>query len=255
MNFNSTSHIFLQDKGGIGKTLTASMFMQYLNYLGVKIDGVDADPQAPKLSRIKALGVPLIPLISNGEIQQRSFDPVFSHIVQSTHATLIDAGSGAFLPLLKYMKDNGLYDLLAHVKKQLFYHVVIISGPEKLKTIEGAKELLMQIKGTGTKVVIWQNEKEGIPMFDGKAIDETDWYNENRDQIVGIVKILDYNNSAFKADFLSMMEEEMTYREIMDGKSKSFDFMRQNRINRIFTDVFRELGKVFPAPTKAPKSS
>lgn len=253
MNLNNSAHIFLQQKGGIGKTLTASMFMQYMKSQNIVIEGVDADPQAPKLSLIQALNVPLLPLIVNGEIQQNSFDPAFSHIVQSNVATLVDTGSGAFLPLLKYMKDNCLYDLLAQVKKQLFYHVIIASGPEKLETAEGAKQLLAKIKGTGVKVVIWQNEKDGIPLLDGKSIEEADWYKNNTSQIAGIVRILDYNNSAFKADFLAMMTENLTYLEIMNGKSATFDFMRKNRINRIFTDVYSELDKVFKSITKATK--
>lgn len=250
MNLNNTSHIFLQRKGGIGKTLTASIFMQYMIAAGFIIEGVDGDPQAPKLSLIKALNVPLMPLVAHGEIQQSAFDPAFNHIVISKTATLIDAGSSAFLPLLKYMADNRLYDLLKQVNKQLFYHVIVTSGPEKTDTANGAEQLLKKTKGTGTKVVIWQNEKDGIPTFYGKNIEETDWYKNNTDQIAGIVKILDYNNSAFKVDFLSMMTEELTYKEIMDGKSKNFDFMRQNRINRIFTDVYAELDKVFKHVTK-----
>lgn len=253
MNLNNSAHIFLQQKGGIGKTLTASMFMQYMKSQGISVEGVDADPQAPKLSLIRALNVPLLPLVEHGEIQQKSFDPAFSHIVQSNVATLVDTGSGAFLPLLKYMKDNGLYDLLTQVKKQLYYHVIIASGPEKSETVEGAKRLLEKTTGTGVKVLIWQNEKDGIPLFDGKAIEETDWYQANKNQIAGIVRILDYNNSAFKADFLSMMTEELTYEEIMNGKSANFDFMRKNRINRIFTDVYAELDNIFKPKAKTVK--
>lgn len=253
MNFNNTTHIFLQDKGGIGKTLTASMFMQYVLAQGIAIDAVDADPQAPKLSRIKALNVPLLPLIGHGEIQQSSFDKAFSNIVQSECATLVDAGSAAFLPLLKYMNDNMLYNMLKTFKKQLYYHVVVISGPEKNKTAEGAKQLLEKTKGTGTKVVIWQNEKEGIPTFDGKNIDQTDWYKNHADQIAGVVKIFDHNNSGFTTDFLSMMEEELTYKEIMDGKSPNFDFMRKNRIHIIFTEVYAELDNLFKSKAKVEK--
>ena len=106
MNWNNSVHATVQDKGGIGKTLSASMLMQYALDRGFNIEGVDADPQAPKLSRITALNVPLLPLILHGEIQQSAFDPAFTHIIKSTTATLIDAGSGAFLPLLKYMSDN-----------------------------------------------------------------------------------------------------------------------------------------------------
>lgn len=245
MNLDNTSHIFLQDKGGIGKSLTAAMFMQYVRGRGIDIDGVDADPQAPKLSRIKALDVPLLPLILHGEIQQSAFDPAFAHIVKSKTATLVDTGSGAFLPLLKYMADNRLYSVLERVKKQLYYHVVVISGPEKQKTAEGAVRLLEKIQGTAVKVVIWQNEKEGIPMFDGKTLEETEWYQKHKTQIVGIVKIVDRNNSAFTADFLAMMEEALTLTEILAGRSPTFDFMRQLRIETIFSDVFAELDQVF----------
>lgn len=245
MNLNQTTHLVAAKKGGIGKTLSASFLAQYLQAAGIPVEAVDADPQAPKLSLISALNAPLLPLIEHGEIKQSAFDPTFSHIIQSKTATLVDTGSGAFLPIFKYMRDNKLFDLLQQVKKQLYVHVIVISGPEKMNTVDGAIELLDKTKGTGSKVVIWQNEKEGIPVFDGKRMDETAWYQNNLDQIAGIVKIRDYNNSAFTKDFLTMMEENLTYNEIMDSKSKSFDFMRQNRINRIFTDVYSELDNIF----------
>ncbi len=250
MNLNQIAHVIAAKKGGIGKTLSASFITQYFRQNGISIDAVDADPQAPKLSLIKALNAPLLPLIEHGEIKQSAFDPTFSHIVKSKNATLIDTGSGAFLPILKYMRDNQLFDLLQQVKKQLYFHVIVISGPEKMNTAQGAAELLEKTKGTGTKVVIWQNERNGIPLFDGKGMEETDWYQDNRDQIAGIVKIMDYNNSAYAEDFLTMMEQNLTYQEIMDSKSKSFDFMRQNRINRIFTDVYSELDKIFKPQTQ-----
>lgn len=249
MNLNQTAHVVGSPKGGIGKTLSASLFTQYLRAADIPIEAIDADPQSPKLSLIRALNAPLLPLIEYGEIKQSAFDPTFSHIIRSKAATLIDTGSGAFLPILKYMRDNQLFNLLQQVKKQLYFHVVVISGPEKINTAQGAAELLERTKGTGAKVVIWQNERNGIPVFDGKGMEETDWYQSNQDQIAGIVKIKDYNNSAYTEDFLTMMEENLTYQEIMDGKSKSFDFMRQNRINRIFTDVYAELDKIFkPQP-------
>lgn len=247
MNLNQTTHLVAAKKGGIGKTLSAAFLAQYLRAAGISVEAVDADPQAPKLSLIKALNAPLLPLIEHGEIQQSAFDPTFDHIIKSKTATLVDTGSGAFLPIFKYMHDNQLFDLIKMVKKQLYVHVIVISGPEKTNTAEGAIELLGKTKGTGSKVVIWQNEKEGIPFFDGKSMEETDWYQSNLDQIAGIVKIRDYNNTAFTKDFLAMMTENLTYQEIMDGKSKTFDFMRQNRINRIFTDVYSELDKIFKA--------
>ena len=257
MNFDNSTNMFLQDKGGIGKTLTASIFMQYLREKGVTISGVDIDQQSPKLSTIKELNVPLVPLLSYGEIKQSSFDPLFRAVVQSKTATAIDAGSGAFLPLLKYMSDMGCYDLLQEAKKQLYYHIVVISGPEKQKTAEGAKTLLEKVRGTATKVIIWQNEKEGIHLFDGKAIEETDWYKAHSDRIVGVVKIIDNNNSAYKESLLAMMEEGLTYRQIMAGESATFDFMAQNRIRRIFTSVYAELDAVFktvPATAKERKA-
>lgn len=245
MDIDKSAHVIAATKGGIGKTLSASIFTQYLRAAGNTVEAVDGDPQSPKLSLIKELNAPLLPLIEHGEIKQSAFDPTFSHIIQSDYATLIDTGSGAFLPILKYMRDNQLFDLLKQVNKQLYFHVIVISGPEKNHTAQGAAELLEKTKGTGTKVVIWQNERNGIPTFNGKGIEDTDWYQNYHEQIAGIVKIRDYNNSAFEADFLAMMEENLTYQEIMNGKSKTFDFMRQNRINRIFTDVYAELDAIF----------
>lgn len=245
MNLNQMVNVFVASKGGVGKSLGAVVATQYLRAAGITVDAADADPQAPKLSKFKELDAVLLPLIEDGEIRQGAFDPFFSHLVQTKNATLIDTGSGAFLPILKYMKDNRLFDLLRLAKKQLYIHVIVISGPDKMSTMDGAIELVSKTKGTGTKIVIWQNERSGIPMFEGKSIEETDWYQSNLDQIAGVVKIKDYNNQSFTQDIQDMIEGHLTYKEIMSDKLPEFTFMRKNRVNMIFTDIFADMDKIF----------
>lgn len=244
IDLDKTTHLVTATKGGVGKSVSASALTQFLRSIGVTVHAADADPQAPKLSKFKQLKATLLPLIENGEIKQSAFDPFFNQILVSKNCTLIDTGSGAFLPILKYMQDNRLYDLLKSAGKQLYFHVVITSGPDKATTTDGAIDLLQRTKGSGAKVVIWQNERDGIPMYEGKSIEETDWYKRHSDQVVGVVKIKDYDNTAFTKDLHDMVEEHLTYNEIMSENS-SFTFMRKNRIQIIFNDIFEDLVKVF----------
>lgn len=245
MNLTQMVNIFAASKGGVGKTLGAAVATQYLRAANVTVDVADADPQAPKLSKFKKLDAVLLPLIEGGQIKQSAFDPFFSHLIHTKNATLIDTGSGAFLPILKYMRDNRLFDLLRQAKKQLYLHVIVTSGPDKMSTMEGAIDLLSQTKGTDARIVIWQNELKGIPMFEGRSIEETDWYQHNLDQIAGVVKIRDYNNETYTQDIQDMIEGHLTYKEIMSDELPQFTFMRKSRINIIFTDIFADLDKIF----------
>lgn len=250
MNFENTTHIFAQNKGGIGKTLSCSMFIQFLRDNEIAFAGADLDEQATKLALIKDLKAHLFKLMDHGEIQQIKFDPLFQTIVQNPVASILDSGSATLMPLLKYLADNFCYDILDEAGKQLYYHMVIISGPEKENTAKGVETLLDKTRGTNVKVVIWQNEKQGIPTFDGKTVEELDWYLANRDRIAGVVKIEDRNNSAYTATFLKMMDSSLTYREIMQDGANGFNFMEKKRIDTIFKSVYGELGELFKSQFK-----
>lgn len=258
MNFDNTINIFAQNKGGIGKSLTASMFIQYLQANEIPVATADLDEQSPKLSTIPGLNAALIPLLEGGEIKQTKFDPLFTKMLQNQIPFVLDLGSSTIAPFRKYMVDNGCYEMAEQFNKKIVYHMVVISGPELSSTLEGVDNIIKDIQGTDAKIVIWQNEKVGIPTVNGQPVEESDWLKHRKSYINGVVKIIDRNNQGFTDTFLKVMGNNqntpgMTFSEIQKDTSGTFELMEKSRVQKIFSSVFSELDAVYKkeaAPSK-----
>ena len=70
----STIHLSLQGKGGVGKSLTASILAQYFISRGISVRCIDTDPVNRTLSQYKGLEVQPLKLLREGGIDQRGFD-------------------------------------------------------------------------------------------------------------------------------------------------------------------------------------
>ena len=66
-------HLSLPGKGGVGKSLVASILAQYLGRKAAAVRCIDSDPVNKTLSQYKGLRTPL-PLLREGGIDQRAFD-------------------------------------------------------------------------------------------------------------------------------------------------------------------------------------
>ena len=70
----SNVHIVLQGKGGVGKSLAASMLAQYLTKRGESPLCIDTDPINATLAGFQSLNVSKVELLENGDINPRKFD-------------------------------------------------------------------------------------------------------------------------------------------------------------------------------------
>ena len=67
-------HLSLQGKGGVGKSLVASILAQYFIHRGTTIRCIDTDPVNQTFAQYKRLPVERVKLIRDGGIDQRGFD-------------------------------------------------------------------------------------------------------------------------------------------------------------------------------------
>ena len=70
----STVHFVLQGKGGVGKSLIASLLYQYLHQQGRAVTGVDTDPVNATFAGYKELSVQVLNIMEGDDIDQRRFD-------------------------------------------------------------------------------------------------------------------------------------------------------------------------------------
>src|SRR5713226_6726048 len=76
-----TIHLSLQGKGGVGKSLIASILAQYFLHHGVEIHCLDTDPVNQTLSQYSALGAEHLELLRDGRIDSRGFDALMERLL------------------------------------------------------------------------------------------------------------------------------------------------------------------------------
>jgi hypothetical protein len=94
-------HLTLQGKGGVGKSLVASVLAQYLREIGKEVRCIDTDPVNRTFAQYTALGADRLNLRDeHNRIEQRAFDSLIERFLTEDTATfVVDNGASTFLPL------------------------------------------------------------------------------------------------------------------------------------------------------------
>ncbi len=243
--FLNTTHLVLQGKGGVGKSLKAGALGQYFNHHGYDTLCRDTDPVNSTFYRMTGLNVELVPIAEGGSVVQRLFDPLFEDILETDRVSVVDNGASTFLPMLKFITSNYILQTMQDAGKQPYIHTVVTGGQAKDDTVTGLLSLIDMLRQTGsnTKIVVWQNEFWGIPEFNGKPLDQMPWFSDNGDLIQGLVSIKDRNSDAYATDMRLVTEKHMTWMEVK--ASSEFGTLAKSRIGRVYSDIFSELDNVF----------
>lgn len=243
--FNNTTHWSLQGKGGVGKSFLATILTQYLKARSQEPVCADTDPVNSTFHQMKALDVALVPITDGGTVVQRLFDPLFETILTTEAVTVVDNGASTFLPMIKFISSNDILTTMQEFKKKVFIHCVVTGGQAKDDTVTGLLSLIDMVNDskTDTKIVVWQNEFQGIPEFDGTAMVDMPWFRKGGDVIQGLVTIVDRNSDAFSTDIRIMSEKHLTLSEVM--QSTEFGTLAKSRLKRVFNDIFEDLDRVF----------
>ena len=234
----------MQGKGGVGKSLTAVLLVQYLQSRGSKVICADTDPVNATFTQYKSLDVAHIDIAKDGNVIQSKFDPLIEMIVKTEADFVIDNGAATFLPLTKYLAENDIYQIMSEHGKKVFIHSVLTGGQAKTDTYNGFAELVGKVNKYA-KVVVWENEFWGQVEYEGHPITATKLYRESEKdgKIAGIVKIVDRSQSdTFVEDLKKMTSKHMTISDV--NESQEFNFLAKNRLNKIVNSIFSELNNV-----------
>jgi hypothetical protein len=136
-------HLSLQGKGGVGKSLVASILAQYLNRKAQAVRCIDSDPDPVNktLSQHKGLRTAPLPLLREGGIDQRAFDGLMEELLTADGVFVVDNGASTFIPLWNYFLENNVHELLRAAGKRLFVHTVITGGQALADTLNGFGQL------------------------------------------------------------------------------------------------------------------
>src|SRR5436309_1776324 len=107
----SAIHMSLMGKGGVGKTLAASLLAQYFMSRGRRVQCIDADPVNKSLCQYKALAVRPLQLLRDGAIDSRAFDSLMEELLTTQGNFIVDNGASTFVPLWHYMLESDMAGL------------------------------------------------------------------------------------------------------------------------------------------------
>jgi hypothetical protein len=230
-------HLSLQGKGGVGKSLVASILAQYFHARGRGIRCIDTDPVNRTLFQYKALDVTRLELLRDGGIDQRGFDSLMETVLTEDTTFVVDNGASTFIPLWNYILESSAVDVLTRAGKRLYVHTVITGGQALLDTLHGFKSLADST--SDRNIIVWLNEYFGRIERDGKRFEEMGAYRESESKVFGSVHLAKRNQDTFGRDLEDVISRKLTLDEAIKGGP--FSIMTKQRLKVMQRDWFEQL--------------
>ena len=196
----ATVHFIQQGKGGVGKSMIASILYQVLRLLGKKVAAFDTDPVNATLKGYQEFNVVQVDIVKHGQVDTKAFDELLEalyELPESAHA-VVDNGASSFLALGNYIKDVQLLKVLGEKGHQVFFHSVVTGGQAIGDTITGLKVLADGF--STTPIVVWLNPFFGEIRLDGKGFEEFKIYQEYGSKFHAIIQLPHVNKDTLGRD-------------------------------------------------------
>lgn len=234
-------HLILQGKGGVAKSLIASLIAQFFGSLGAQLYCADTDPVNNTFSQYAAFKAEYLKIMGrNNVIDSRSFDQLIEKLVTFNGVSIVDNGSSTFLPLSAYMLENNVVQLLQEHGKKVFIHTIVTGGQAMEETLDGLN-LLLKTQKTAP-IIVWENEFFGDVIKDDKTFTESNLYKGNKDRIRGLIRLHKSNPDTLGKDFELMLKQKLTFDEV--AVSPNFTLMPRSRLLRVKASIFDQLTAV-----------
>lgn len=233
-------HIILQGKGGVGKSLVASLLAQYKFKKGETPLCIDTDPVNATFNGYKALNVKHLDIMEDDEINPRKFDELIEMIASSESDVIIDNGASSFVPLAHYLLSNEVPALLSELKHNLIVHTVVTGGQGLLDTLNGFSHLINSFEGS--PFYVWLNPFAGSISKDGKSFEQMKAYKDNAEKITAIITLPELKKETYGKDFENMLSLRITFDEAIEREG--IFIMEKQRLKIIQRDIFDQLRNI-----------
>lgn len=245
-------HLILQGKGGVGKSLIASLLMQYLQKKSYNVIAIDTDPVNSTLHGYSKLNVQLLGLWSDLTIDSGKFDEITATIDKADDNThiIIDNGASGFVPFLGYLLENETVDYWKNIGIDVIFHTIVTGGQAFNDTINGLGALGENFKKE--KIIIWKNRYFGEIERNGVSLEEFPIYKSLRDNksIQAVLNIPVKSEGTFGKDLKEMFSRHQTFAEA--DLDNTLSLMTRQRLRIWWRDmctILDEARDIFTAGT------
>lgn len=232
----------LQGKGGVGKSLVATLLAQHYRARGIEPICFDTDPVNQTFGGFEALQVQGLDLGGKaGEIDQRAFDYLMEIIAAAPEDAVfvIDNGAATFLPLMSYMAENDVVPFLREHGHEVRCHTILTGGQALDDTVMGLEGLFAAFPDV--PVIIWLNEYFGRVERDGKSFQETRLYRDNKARVHALVTMGAVRKETFGVDIATMLKAHLTFEQAVEDPS--FNIMARQRLKTMWRAFSAEMDK------------
>lgn len=213
----ATVHFIQQGKGGVGKSMIASILYQTLGLLGKQVAAFDTDPVNATLAGFQEFEVTCLDILKQGDIDPRQFDTLIDKIMEQgpeTHV-IVDNGASSFLALNSYIKENGIIGILEESGHSVFFHSVITGGQAIADTVLGLRSLALGFPAT--PIVVWLNPYFGEIVMDGMSFEEFKVYQEFQNQFHAVITIPQGNKATIGKDLETMFAKRLSFKNAIES--------------------------------------
>lgn len=243
------AHFVMTTKGGVGKSYVASLITQWLMSRDKEVQAFDNDPATATLFAYKALPVKRIQLVTNeDEIDQAAYDQMVTDMLAGTSDFVIDNGASNYFPLINYMRENDLFDVLRSNDIRPIVHTPVMGGGSLQLSVQGVDEVLKGLDEQ-TEMVVWLNEHEGPIAADGKTWEQFATYLRWKQRITAEVVIKEQRATLFKKLLREkLLGPSLTFAEFAElGDDAGVGVMEKQRAHLIAKEIFSQLDQVLGA--------
>lgn len=236
------THFVLQGKGGVGKSFIAFLLAQYVKDQGKLAGCFDIDQENATFGQYAALSVKKVKVMDDSRIiDQRQFDALLSEIIEreAEGDFVVDSGANTFSPLLAYLLENNILELLEASDIQAVVHTVV-GGGDLFEDTRNALDSIVKALPPSVKLVIWENEHFGpLSGPDGKSF-EPKW--KDGPTLSGRVLLQRRNPQTFGVDVRNLLKMRKTFDEAL--AASEIPILERQRVKIIRDDVYRQLETV-----------
>ena len=205
-------HVFLQGKGGVGKSFCATMLAQYLMDHDRTVLCIDTDPVNMTFASYLRFQAIRLDLMTGKNIDPLKFDRIIEHIsTTDAENIIIDNGASSFVAFSNFLLENTIPAMLTEEGHQILLHTIVTGGTGQYDTVYGFASLAQQFEGT--LLYVWLNPYLGNIEHEGKLFTEFKPYLDNANRVAGIIEIPAFPPETFGANFAEMLKSRKTFAE------------------------------------------
>lgn len=233
----ATIHFILQGKGGVGKSMIASMLYQALLHYEKEVQAFDTDPVNATLDRYTEFNVTKIDIMKNGDIDPRQFDTLFEGLMNAPAEShvIVDNGASSFVALGAYLQQNDVLPTLLEEGHKVYFHSVVTGGQAIVDTVDGLAELADGFPES--PVVVWLNPFFGEISLDGKEFEEFKVYKNHEDQIHALIYLPDVPKATYGKD----LEELFAKRQSFNAGISTAGIAVKSRLRRYWAQILEKI--------------